>query len=119
MKDFEQTQFPGKDGSDINKPDEQKEVDEHLKKYFNREGPQETTIPAATFIVCHGCKYLSHQLIKSGMNPIYADNCEHPETEKKGNWFIGNLHKNFRGVIETPEWCPFLKPKQNETTKES
>lgn len=118
MKDFEHTQFPGKDGSDIRQHDDKKELEERIKKYFN-EGPQQFTIPQRTFTSCSRCKYLSHQMVHSGRNPLYADNCEHPETikEHRYGFMEGNLHKNIFGVIETPEWCPFLKPKQNEETK--
>lgn len=85
--------------------------------FGDREGPGDYKIPAQQFTSCSGCKYLSHRLIKSGMNPIYANNCTHPETKIRGNWFTGNLHENHIGVIETPDWCPFLKPKQNEATE--
>jgi len=85
-----------------------------------REGPREVIIPEIKYLSCSGCKYLEHRMAKSGHDPIYVDNCIHPESEKSGTFFRGNLN---RGIIingiDTPEWCPFLKNKteKNEEGK--
>jgi hypothetical protein len=42
--------------------------------------------------------------MKSGRDPIYAHNCDHPDAP--GNYdFRGNLIFIF-GKVETPDWCP-------------
>lgn len=74
----------------------------------------ELVIPETTLIMCSGCTYYQHNLRKSGNHPIYADICTHPTIEPVSVYdMIGNLHcKNKNGMIETPEWCPFLKQEE-------
>lgn len=85
--------------------------------YGNNEGPRQTTIPQQSFTTCSGCKYFSHRLVISGRNPQYANSCEHPESKYSHRHFDGNLHENHLGIVETPDWCPILNPKQNEEGK--
>lgn len=77
----------------------------------NQQGPQKVKIPA-TFerevLSCAGCKYLDHNLVKSGMNPIYTDNCVHETAPKKRFWdFTSNLEVDDNFLIIPGEWCPF------------
>jgi hypothetical protein len=85
----------------------------------NNEGPHEVIIPSTRFTSCSGCKYFNRRLVKSGRNPIYASNCEHPEIreEVKRFGFEGNLQENNLGIVETPNWCPYLNPKKNEAAE--
>jgi hypothetical protein len=78
------------------------------------EGPQILNIPQQSFTTCSGCKFLSHKLVRSGRDPIYAISCKHPDIKYSGHRDSGNLNQNHLGVIETPEWCPFKKQKDEK-----
>lgn len=71
------------------------------------EGPTVVTIPMQQCESCSGCKYLSHKLVKSGKDPVYANNCTHPEGREPKYRFGGTLETNEFGVVVTPNWCPF------------
>lgn len=86
---------------------------------YDKEGPSELVIPEQRFLSCGMCKYHANTLVKSGMNPVRKDNCNHPDSESSGGFYYGNLQRNPFGVIETPSWCPFLKQKDNETVSRS
>jgi hypothetical protein len=64
-------------------------------------------IPEQRIKSCSGCKYYEHQLVVSGRNPIYSNNCRHPERLNKpefvrsGGFPAGNLDSD-----NTPSWCP-------------
>lgn len=45
-------------------------------------GPTKISIPAREELRCSGCEYFKHTLIRSGLDPIYYNNCIHPEIEK-------------------------------------
>lgn len=78
--------------------------------YKEQEGPIETIIPETKILSCGRCKYHLHSMVKSGMNPIYKDNCNHPDLEQNLSFLQGNLNKHFlHNIVETPNWCPFLK----------
>lgn len=84
----------------------------------NNEGYSDITIPAQKIRTCSGCKYYSHSMVKSGNDPIYANNCTHLDVAKNDAHYFsifsveGNLTENQSGYVVTPEWCPFLiKPK--------
>jgi hypothetical protein len=61
----------------------------------NREGPKAVN-------VCDGCRHVWH-------DDIHAT-CDHPEARRMP------VHHNYlghvAGLIKTPSWCPFLKPKK-------
>lgn len=87
------------------------------------DGPQNRTIPAQTFKVCTGCKYLDKQPMLRGHRSV-TDNytCRHPDfknetavvsTIKRGR----TIHYNHAGECTTPDWCPFLQPKNNTDGK--
>jgi len=85
-------------------------------KQFQEEGPQQIIIPEQKFMSCSRCKYFSNDLLKSGKNPKYKSNCNHPSIaeNKSLNLFCGNLHENLNRIVETPTWCPFLKTESKE-----
>lgn len=86
----------------------------------DNEGPQQITIPQQSFTTCSGCKYFSRKLVRSGRDPVYRCDCTHPDNGQDKAFklsFTGNLIENDIGVVVTPEWCPFLKPKENEEAK--
>lgn len=88
--------------------------------YRNNEGPQKITIPQQGFTTCSGCKFYDKQMVRSGRDPAYRHNCTHPENGQDKKFklsFTGNLEENNLGIVETPNWCPFLKLKQNEEGK--
>lgn len=80
--------------------------------YPNNEGPQSVKIPEQNVVTCSGCKYHDHKLVRSGRDPVYRDDCVHPENGQDKAFklsFTGNLKKNMTGFIITPDWCPFKK----------
>ena len=77
------------------------------------EGPKEIIIPEQRYVSCSRCKYYNQSMVKSGNHPIYSYNCNHPAIEQERLIFTGNLHKNVAGVVETPDWCPYLKSGEN------
>ena len=84
-----------------------------------KEGPTEVPehkIVVKGYITCSGCKYYNMHMLKSGNHPIYGHGCTHPEVQS-GNFamFRGNLEEDYDGIVHTPEWCPFLKNKSNES----
>jgi hypothetical protein len=82
--------------------------------YGDNEGPTQTTIPQQSFTTCSGCKYFSRSLWRSGRDPVYHNNCEHPELRDTLRKFGNNLHENHLGIVETPGWCPILNKKEKE-----
>ena len=69
-------------------------------------GSKKITIPEQTFETCYGCCYYKHYMVKSGFNPIYANSCQHKESPLS-SFDMGNLKENERGLVVTPNWCPF------------
>jgi hypothetical protein len=80
---------------------------------MNKEGFSEINIPAVTIKSCLGCKYYEHRLYKSGRHPEYHDTCKNPETELliMGKRFINDYQEH--GIVETPDWCPYLIKENN------
>lgn len=82
---------------------------------FDNEGPELIKIPpqpAREYYKCQGCKYYKHQLVRSGNNPIYSNNCVNPnipEEHKTDKYSVLSGSGNLGKATETPEWCPFLK----------
>ena len=79
---------------------------------YNREGPAfvpERTVKIEAYTTCAGCKYHSYRLRRSGRDPIYAHDCNHPLAEIKGGFLSGNLEPDIDDRLITPDWCPFLK----------
>ena len=88
--------------------------------YGNNNGPRKIKIPSQKYTSCSGCKFHDQQLVRSGRDPIYKHDCTHPDSGHKKGFklsFIGNLEENEVGIVVTPDWCPILKPKQNEEGK--
>lgn len=87
-----------------------------MPKYGQNEGFTIITIPEQRFKSCSGCKFLERKMIRSGRDPVYANNCEHPQNYNRIYRFSGgNLTETEKGYVLTPDWCPFLKkqtPKQ-------
>lgn len=76
--------------------------------YPNQEGPVNRMIPAKLYTTCSGCKYHKRNLVKSGNDPIYCDDCTHesaPQSPMKLS-FTGNLN-NYDGHVTPGDWCPF------------
>lgn len=86
-----------------------------MKENFNlinkKEGYSIVTIPEVTYKSCYGCKYYERRMVKSGLDPIYASNCNHFNAPMDYN-FRGNLPSMF-GNTETPDWCPVGEAKNN------
>lgn len=64
-------------------------------------------VPAHNYNSCRHCDYYNHFMIRSGMNPVYGDNCDNPdldEMHKLKGIFNGNLPLQDK----TPNWCPFI-----------
>lgn len=77
-----------------------------------REGPEDYVIPRQEIKICQGCKYYSHRMVKSGRNPIYREDCTHPDVVRASLFSDnGNLcgYEGRFNMIETPDWCPYLK----------
>jgi hypothetical protein len=73
-------------------------------------GPLNKTIPEQKYLSCSYCTHYSHQMMKSGFNPIFAHICNHPDLDAihRFTGFRGNLNED-----RTPDWCPFLiKPNE-------
>lgn len=85
------------------------------------EGPSELVVPAQRYMSCKGCKYLKSQMIRSGRNPEHKNKCLCPPNDKEYSVLYGpgkEIPKSYDGYrIETPEWCPILKTKEDETEK--
>lgn len=74
-----------------------------------QEGPKEEVVPEQRYMSCSGCKFLDHHMTRSGMDPIYANNCKHPKLPLDHQVSSLSMHGNLpnrRGQIHTPEWCP-------------
>ena len=97
---------------------------EKYKKEFilreSREGPElkvipEHVIPEERYYTCWGCKYREHNMVRSGKNPIYKNECTHPDALETYDWERGNLDVSDGSYMipnstnRTPPWCPFLK----------
>lgn len=84
----------------------------------NNDGPQPISIPEESFQSCSGCKYFEQHMVRSGRNPDYSYHCMHPDIKKEkgslADYFNGNLQKDFRGWVKTPDWCPYKKPKADD-----
>lgn len=53
-------------------------------------------------------------MMRSGMHPIYSNNCKHPDLDEENKAHSLSMDGNLRGMhgnIITPEWCP-VKPKK-------
>ena len=82
---------------------------------MKQEGPKEIEIPARAFLSCYGCDFHKSKLWSSGRNPVYTNNCHHPEFPYKQSGHLGNLNKEEDGHIITPKECPFIKKKPNDS----
>jgi hypothetical protein len=72
-----------------------------------QEGPIAGLRPAIFYKSCSGCKWYSYNLVKSGRDPIYSDNCKH-ETAPRAHFGCGNLTTDYETNIVVPgDWCPF------------
>lgn len=79
-----------------------------MKDWIEKEGPTIQNIPARSYLSCSGCKFYDHHMVRSGQEPIYANDCTHPNVPKEHkftSWMRGNLGDS----KETPEWCPLEK----------
>jgi hypothetical protein len=93
-------------------------------KFGLKEGPTLIEVPAQAaynYKSCMGCKYKNHQLVRSGFNPIYKNNCEHPDLpenikSKSYNYYDGNLD-NILLNGKTPDWCPYIVKENEENNK--
>lgn len=77
--------------------------------YPDQEGPRNGMRPATFYRSCSGCKWHKHNLVKSGNDPIYRDDCTHvsaPQPPMKLS-FTGNLNTDGNHNVEPGEWCPF------------
>ena len=90
-----------------------------------KQGPSIRNIPQQSFKVCHGCEFLDKQAMMRGHKSV-TDNytCTHPDFRNESAGLFGSkrgrtIYFNHEGDCITPDFCPFLKPKQNEATKES
>lgn len=81
---------------------------------FNMENKKEcytiVIIPEQKYKSCYGCKYYENRMLKSGLDPLYMDNCTHSNSPMNYN-MRGNLVNMF-GRVETPEWCPIGEMKE-------
>lgn len=80
--------------------------------FGNHEGPN--LVKPEPFFSCMGCKYYSHQMVQSGMNPIYVDNCNHPDILNTSEHRSGPFHGNLGFGSRTPDWCPYLKQENSD-----
>lgn len=61
-------------------------------------------VPEHSHKICAGCDHFSHKLVKSGYDPIYKNDCIHPNAPNKGNIYGDH----------TPDWCPVGERRENE-----
>lgn len=81
----------------------------------DKEGLEEITIPAVTITTCSFCKFYEHRMVKSGNHPQYREDCKHPDVTRASAFSDGNLPGfNERDYVETPDWCPYLKVKNDK-----
>lgn len=85
-----------------------------------KEGPNEIVIPEKRFLSCGACIYYAISMVKSGNNPIYRENCSHPEVyiPSLQSFHEGNLRRNLSGYTQTPDWCPFLTSNRRKVLTE-
>lgn len=88
----------------------------------NKQGPSIRNIPAQREQVCNGCEFLKTSGGMKGHRHVTNDfACTHPDFSGEQQLMSGSsgrtIHFNHEGSCETPYWCPFLKPKQNEQTE--
>jgi uncharacterized protein YodC (DUF2158 family) len=77
-----------------------------------REGP---TLIESSYQSCCGCKWWDHYMVRSGLDPIYENQCLHPDVKPE---FAANLQVlgmagwsqgRFIGRSDyTPDWCPVI-----------
>jgi hypothetical protein len=95
----------------------------------DQEGPKTYSQPATKQTICNGCKHLEKTAgLRSRTEHRDNYGCLHPDSIKDE---LGRRSMSVFGLIgrvigynvsypcDTPSWCPFLKSKKNEATKES
>ena len=80
---------------------------------MEKEGYIINIIPEQKHKSCSGCKWFKHYMLKSGLDPIYAYNCDHEKASLNYS-MKGNL-QNFGSKIITPDWCPIGERKHEES----
>ena len=88
-----------------------------------REGFIIRKIPEQVTKICNGCTYLKTDAMMRGHKSVTNNfACTHPDFNSEHQLMTTRpgrtIYFNHEGDCDTPNWCPFLKPKQNETTKE-
>ena len=90
-------------------------------KFGSKEGPTIIEVPAQaaySYKSCMGCKYKNHQLVRSGFDPIYRNDCEHPNLSKDNKIYnLFSYSGNLDDILlngKTPEWCPFIVKENKE-----
>lgn len=74
--------------------------------------------------VCGLCQYHKHDMIKSGLDPIYEHYCEHPDILREESRYtqIRVNHPSSGRLVgtkdRTPHWCPFMEDKNANQTKD-
>ena len=71
-------------------------------------GPSLVVIPRREFISCKGCIYYSHHMVRSGMHPLYKDECiyhlSHPDELSHPVILYSSMEE-----VHTPDECPLIK----------
>ncbi len=71
-----------------------------------KEGPTRVNVPATHYRSCGKCKYFRNRMVLSGNNPIYRQDCTHPDLstdlQAPELSYAGNLGES----AITPDWCP-------------
>jgi len=77
-----------------------------------RIGPETRKIPAEEYKSCRGCIFYETTLIKSGLNPLYAHNCNNLGLKTLDAFFDYKAtfgRGNLKQEDKTPDWCPAEK----------
>jgi len=96
--------------------------------FGKRDGPIEVDPPKPKpYLSCKNCNYYHRSMASTGGQrgaPTYYKSCTHPEAWEEGS----GLRSSHRSLVDgfgraqpehqklvTPQWCPFLRNKEEET----
>lgn len=99
-----------------------------MKDYEEITGPTVREYHARTELVCSSCKFLKHNLIRSGRDPQWECLCLHPQAEQCAKlvkpvervWSSNGADGCWIGEDPTtPHWCPVKKDNAEMLAKPS
>ena len=72
------------------------------KKLKTRIGP---SLHSIRYQSCVGCKYHLSRIVRTGRNPQYSHDCDHPDVSERYAGIAGTA-RYIGTTDQTPNWCP-------------